>query len=378
MSKANKKKKVVVVFGTRPEAIKLVPVVKQLQRNSSVFETVVCTTAQHREMLDEVLDLFDIKLQYDLNLMRRNQGPLDFTIKGLAGIKKILERENPDFILVQGDTATTFVASLAAFHQRIPIGHIEAGLRTNDKYNPFPEEINRRLTSHLADFHFAPTVRAKDNLISENISKASIFLTGNTIIDALFYVLKGIKKNNNCCDKFPYLKDKSKKVILVTAHRRENFGQPLQNIVSALKKIVERNKDVIVVYPVHPNPNVKKNVDKLLADIERIHLIVPLNYADFVYLMNQAYLILTDSGGVQEEASSLGKPILIMRDKTERVEAVEAGAAELVGTNVNKIIKFVEILLNDAKVYSRMAKAVNPFGDGAAAEKIIKILKERI
>jgi UDP-N-acetylglucosamine 2-epimerase (non-hydrolysing) len=372
------RKRILVIFGTRPEAIKMAPVVKELKKYPQNFKTIICTTAQHREMLDEVLSLFGIRTDYDLNIMEDNQSPFEVTAKGLFGIRKVLKEENPDIMLVQGDTTSTFTASLAAFYLKIPIGHIEAGLRTNDRYKPFPEEINRRLTSHLANFHFAPTQRAKQHLISEGIPRETVFLTGNTVIDALLYMSKKIKKMKAFDRYFSFLNLKSNKLILVTAHRRENFGEPLKNICLALKKIVERNKNVRVVYPVHPNPNVKETVNKILGKIARVELIAPVDYAAFIYLMNKSYFILTDSGGIQEEASSLGKPILVMREKTERQEVIEAGLARLVGTNTNKIIHNAEILLNNGGAYRKMAKVTNPFGDGRAAQRIVHILKSKI
>ena len=366
-----------LVFGTRPEAIKMAPVIKELQKHQQYFKTIICITAQHREMLDEVLELFAIKPDYDLNIMQDNQTPFDVTTKSLLKIKEVLETEKPDLVMVQGDTNTTFSASLASFYFRIPIAHIEAGLRTKDKYQPFPEEINRRLTSHLADFHFTPTRQAKENLIKEGIPKESVFLTGNTVVDSLFYILKEIK-NKKDIDRFSFLNSNRNKLILVTAHRRENFGKPLKNICFALKKIVERNKDVEIVYPVHPNPNVYNVAKAILRNIERIHLIEPLDYFSFVYLMSKSYLILTDSGGIQEEAPSLGKPILVMREKTERPEVINSGIAKLVGTQISSIVRTAENLLKDRKNYKKISKVVNPFGDGKASERIVMILKKKL
>lgn len=371
-------KKIAVIFGTRPEAIKMAPVIKELKRYPRVFNPLICITAQHREMLDEVLKLFNIKPRYDLDIMRNNQSPFEVTAKGLFGIRKVLEAEKPHAVLVQGDTTTTFAASLAAFYLKIPVGHIEAGLRTNNKYSPFPEEINRRLTSHLADFHFTPTQRAKQNLISEGILRNTVFFTGNTIIDAVSQILKQNKKNKKLRKRFPFVEYKNKRLILVTAHRRENFGKPLENICLAIRKLAEKNKEIFIVYPVHPNPNVKETVYKILGSRERINLIEPLDYPSFVYLMNKAYFILTDSGGVQEEASSLGKPVLVMRENTERQEVIEAGVGRLVGTNVDKILDTAKQLLSDKKVYNNMAQSVNIFGEGNAAQKIVKIIKEKL
>lgn len=373
MLRKNRKKKIILVFGTRPEAIKMAPIIKELQKHREYFKTIICITAQHREILEEVLGLFAIKPDYDLNVMQDNQSLFDVTTKILLKIKKVLETERPDLVMVQGDTTTTFSSSLASFYLKIPLAHIEAGLRTTDKYQPFPEEINRRLTSHLADLHFVPTKQAKENLIKEGISEKFIFLTGNTVVDSLFYILREIKKRK-IKDKFSFL-NSNRKLILVTAHRRENFGKPLKNICLALKKIVERNKDIEIVYPVHPNPNVYNVVTNILKNTERIHLIRPLDYFSFVYLMSKSYLILTDSGGIQEEAPSLRKPILIMREKTERPEVIESGAAKLAGTDVNYIVKNSERLLRNKNYYQKMSSAINPFGDGRAAQRIIRILR---
>lgn len=374
----NKLKKIMVVFGTRPEVIKMAPVIKELQKYPQRFRLLICVTAQHRDMLDEMLNLFKIETHYDLNIMKNNQSPFEITTRCLVGIRRVLEEKRPDLVLVQGDTTTTFATSLATFYLRIPVGHIEAGLRTNDKYQPFPEEINRRLTSHLADFHFAPTQKARHNLIMEGVSEERIFLTGNTVIDALFYVLKQIKKNKSLKERFSFLNLKQNKLILVTAHRRENFGRPLENICIAFKQITERNKDVELIYPIHPNPNVLDTVRRILKDIRRIHLIKPLDYVSFIYLLDKSYLVLTDSGGIQEEASSLGKPVLVMREKTERPEAIEAGVAKLVRADTHSIARNVESLLSHKKIYEKMAKAVNSFGDGKAAIRIVEILKDRV
>jgi len=355
----------------------MVPVIKELKAYPKNFKTIVCVTAQHRGMLDDVLGLFAVKVDYDLNIMKKNQSLFDVTAKGLLYIRKVLEKERPDLVLVQGDTTTTFVASLAAFYLKIPVAHVEAGLRTRDKYRPFPEEINRRLTSHLADLHFVPTQKAHQHLISESIPKKTIFLTGNTVIDALLWVKKRVRESKVYDKHFSFLNLGANKLILVTAHRRENFGKPLKNICLAIKRIVEQNKKTIVVYPVHPNPNVKNPVEEILGKVSKVKLITPLDYAAFVYLMNKAYLILTDSGGIQEEASSLGKPILVMREKTERPEAIESGTAKLTGTEIKGIVKNTQVLLNNRKAYEKMVKTVNPFGDGKAAQRIVKILKDK-
>lgn len=366
--------RVLTVFGTRPEAIKLAPVIQKLKAEGSKIKTIVCVTAQHREMLDEVLRTFNIKQDYDLDIMESNQSLFEVTAKGLLGIREILELEKPDVVLLQGDTTTTFAVALAAFYLKIPIGHIEAGLRTKDKYKPFPEEINRRLTSALTDFHFAPTESAKMNLLREGFDGKNIFITGNTVVDALFWILNNTKRTQKQMSfEYPFL-NSDNRLILVTAHRRESFGEPLENICEALRKIVERNKNVKIVYPVHLNPNVQMPVKRILSNIDRIYLISPLNYESFVHFMNKSFFILTDSGGIQEEAPSLDKPVLVMRDRTERPEAIEAGTARLVGTETGKIIENVERLLNDKTEYQRMAKATNLFGDGKAAERIVKIL----
>lgn len=352
----------------------MAPVIKELQKYPNIFKPLICVTAQHREMLDQVLKLFAIAPHYDLNIMEDNQSIFEVTAKGLLGIRGILEKEKPAMVLVQGDTTTAFAVSLASFYLKIPLGHIEAGLRTRDKYKPFPEEINRQLISVITDLHFVSTQRAKLNLLGEGIAKEKIFVTGNTVVDALFYVLKKIEDKEGYDWPFLFLESRSNRLILVTAHRRESFGKPLKNICYALKKIVKRNKSTIVVYSVHSNPNIQNTVRKILGNAERIHLIASLDYFHFVYLMTRSCLILTDSGGIQEEAPSLGKPVLIMRDKTERPEGVEVGVAKLVGTEINNIVENVENLLNDREVYERMARVANPFGDGKGAQRIVDVL----
>lgn len=368
-------KKILTIFGTRPEAIKLAPVIKELERRSDNFVSRVCVTAQHREMLDPFLKLFDIEPNWDLNIMKPNQSLFDVTILALSKLKPVLEQEKPDIVLVQGDTTTAFAAALAAFYLKTKIGHVEAGLRTVDKYNPFPEEMNRRLISHLADLHFAPTPRAKENLLAEGINPSSIFLTGNTVIDALFMILEQTKGQDPLAD---LSLDPGKMLILVTAHRRESFGEGLANICQALREIVRRAPGVEIVYPVHLNPNVRSTVERFLRGIDQVHLIEPLDYVAFVHLMNRAHLILTDSGGIQEEAPSLGKPVLVLRKVTERPEVIEAGAAKLIGTDPETIVRETLLLLEDEKEYSRMASAPNPFGDGHAAERIVKIILEAL
>ena len=366
--------KVLTVFGTRPEAIKLAPVIKELGRHPEITSR-VCVTGQHREMLDQVLGLFEIKPDWDLNLMRKGQSLFDITARGLQGLRDVFKEEQPDIILVQGDTTTALVASLAAYYLKIKIGHVEAGLRTEDKYSPFPEEMNRRLVDVLSDVYFAPTQRAEQNLLREGISAEKVFVTGNTVVDALFLVLRqeSQAKRQLVLSDFGVSTDDSR-LILVTGHRRESFGEGFENICNGLKLIAERNPDVQIVYPVHMNPNVREPVYRILEKIENIHLIEPLEYDQFVSLMNRAYLILTDSGGIQEEAPSLGKPMLVMREKTERPEAIAAGTAKLVGTEMEAIVKTTQQLLDNRDEYERMAKAVNPYGDGKAAQRILKIL----
>lgn len=364
-------RKVLVVFGTRPEAIKMAPVVLELKKYKGDIKTIVCATAQHRHMLDQVLSIFKIKPDIDLDLMRKNQTLTTITVRTLEKIKDVLKSERPDIVLVQGDTTTAMAVGLESFYQKIPVGHIEAGLRTYDRFNPYPEETNRRILSALAEYHFAPSKNAFNILLKEGTDKRKIFLTGNTSIDALLYILrnkKGIK--------VPV--EVKRKLILVTAHRRENFGRPFEHICRALLKIAQTNEDVEIVYPVHLNPNVQKPVYKILSRCDRIRLIEPLEYDQFAVMMEKAYFILTDSGGVQEEAPSLGKPVLVMRETTERPEVVEAGAAKLVGTDMFTIVRNVQRLLRDKKVYERMARAVNPYGDGTAAVKIVSVLRARL
>ena len=370
--------KVLTIFGTRPEAIKLAPVVKELKKHPEIVSR-VCVTGQHREMLDQVLQLFDIEPDFDLDLMRKDQSLFDITTRGLQGLRDVFKEEQPDIVLVQGDTTTAFVASLAAYYLKIKIGHVEAGLRTEDKYNPFPEEMNRRLADVLSDLYFTPTQRAEQNLLREGIPAKKVFVTGNTVIDALFLVLRreSRSKSQLVFSDFGLSTDDSR-LILVTGHRRESFGKGFEDICQGLKLIAERNPDIQIVYPVHMNPNVRKPVYRILGGVENMHLIEPLNYADFVFLMKRAYLVLTDSGGIQEEGPSLGKPILVMREKTERPEAIEAGTAKLVGTGSERIFTEAQRLLDNADEYNKMAHAVNPFGDGKAAERIVAILKEHM
>lgn len=371
-----KLKKVLVIFGTRPEAIKMAPLVLALQREASL-ECKVCVTAQHREMLDQVLEFFEIIPDYDLNLMKEGQSLSDLTSRILIGLNPLLEKYMPDIVLVHGDTATTFAAALAAYYQRIPIGHVEAGLRTRDLYNPWPEEANRRLTSVLTNYHFAPTEMSKNNLIDESYAKNTIYVTGNTVIDALLITKEKLDRDSNISknirERFGFL-DSKKKLILVTGHRRESFGQGFEQICKALAEIAQTHNDVQIVYPVHLNPNVQEPVNRLLSEIENIYLIEPQQYLPFVFLMNESHIILTDSGGIQEEAPSLGKPVLVMRDTTERPEAVIAGTVKLAGTDKDKIVKEVNNLLQDTIEYKRMSYAHNPYGDGKASMRIIAAL----
>jgi UDP-N-acetylglucosamine 2-epimerase (non-hydrolysing) len=369
-------KKILVIFGTRPEAIKLVPVIEELNKHSLDFKTLICVTGQHRQMLDQVLKIFSIKPDFDLNIMFLNQDLFNVTINILDKLREVLKKEKPDLILVQGDTTTTFVASLSAFYLKIPIGHIEAGLRTYNKYQPFPEEKNRHLVSVLTDFHFTPTERTKSNLLKEGIKEDKIFITGNTVIDALFLTLKKIKESNFKPKELEKIDFVNKKLILVTGHRRENFGRGFENICLALKEIAQKRKNVNIVYPVHLNPNVYEPVKRILANQSNIYLLEPLEYESFIFLMNVAYLILTDSGGIQEEAPSLGKPVLIMRETTERLEGIEAGIAKLIGTDKKNIIIETEKLLNNYKEYKKMVEIKNPYGDGNSAKKIIDILRK--
>lgn len=358
--------KILSVFGTRPETIKMAPVVERLSQVKGI-ESLVCVTGQHRQMLDPFLNLFQIKADFDLNIMKPGQSLTEITTSVLARLKEILTTVKPDLLLVQGDTTTAFAAALAAFYEKIPVGHIEAGLRTGNMMMPWPEEMNRKLISSFASLHFAPTKKSKQNLLDEGISPDHIFVTGNTVIDALFFTLK---KSELRTHRFDFL-NPQKKLILVTGHRRENFGSGFESICKAIKRISERD-DIEIIYPVHLNPNVQGPVRSILGNRPNIHLIEPLDYLDFVFLMDLSYLILTDSGGVQEEAPSLGKPVLVMREVTERPEAVEAGTVLLVGTDEEKIVKETLALLDTPSLYQTMAQAHNPYGDGHAAERIIQ------
>lgn len=367
-----KKIKVMTVFGTRPEAIKMAPIVLELQKHPDTIVPVVAVTAQHREMLDQVLNLFHIKPDHDLNIMAAGQTLFDITTRAMMGLDKVLTEEKSDIVLVHGDTTTTFAGALAAYYHQTAVGHVEAGLRTHNKYSPFPEEMNRRLTGCIADLNFAPTSTSEANLLAENVPPESIFVTGNTVIDALHHTVR---------DDFDFqeesLKDvdfQNKRIILVTTHRRENLGEPMRHVYKALKQLTEEFDDVEVVFPVHKNPKVREVVNEELGGLAKVHLIDPLDYEPFANLMHRAYLILTDSGGVQEEAPALGKPVLVLRDTTERPEAVDAGTVKLIGTDRERVYEEAKKLLTDKAEYSRMAESVNPYGDGKAAARIIQAI----
>ena len=372
------KQKVLLVFGTRPEAIKMAPLVKALKADE-YFDARVCVTAQHRQMLDQVLDLFEIKPEFDLDLMKPNQDLTDITSGVLQGLKSVFAQWKPDVVLVHGDTSTTLAASLAAFYQRIDVGHVEAGLRTGNLYSPWPEEANRKLTGVLARWHFSPTTVSKENLLRENVSESAIHVTGNTVIDALLQVRQKIVENQTLQQafqkQFAFL-EANKRLVLVTGHRRENFGGGFERICEALAQLAKVFPDVNIVYPVHLNPNVQEPVNRLLAGITNVHLIEPLDYLPFVYLMDRSTIILTDSGGIQEEAPSLGKPVLVLRDTTERPEAVAAGTVRLTGTDVDRIVSEASLLLSDTAAYEAMAFSHNPYGDGLACARIIDVLKK--
>ena len=367
--------KLLFFFGTRPEAIKLSPLVKELKKYGELFDVKVCVSAQHREMLDQVLGFFDIKPDSDLDVMKPNQNLYEILNKSITGIRDVMIQCRPDYLIVQGDTTTTFAGALGAYYEKVKVAHIEAGLRSFDKYAPFPEEMNRRLTSHIADLHFAPTEKAKQNLLKESVLEDKIFVVGNTGIDALFLCLDRVERKKP--SDFPALGSINfdRKIILVTGHRRESFGKPFENICQALKKLAQ-NDSVEVVYPVHLNPNIRRPVFEILNNLPNIHLIDPLDYLSFVYLMNRSYLIITDSGGIQEEAPSLGKPVLVMRDVTERVEGIEAGTARIVGTDQEAITKATFSLLENRGEYERMARAINPYGDGTSCAKIRQVLSK--
>lgn len=368
MNKINKKIKIMTIFGTRPEAIKLAPLVLELEKHPEVIESIVTVTAQHREMLDQVLEAFKITPDYDLNIMKERQSLTGVTLNSLIGLENVMKEVQPDLVLVHGDTSTTFAASLAAFYNRISVGHVEAGLRTWNKYSPFPEEVNRQLVGVLADFHFAPTYKAKQNLLKENKKPETIFVTGNTAIDALNTTIKK-DYTHEILEQLG-----NDKMLLLTAHRRENLGEPMRNMFRAIKRLLKEHNDLQVVYPVHLNPAVREVADEILGNDTRIHLIEPLGVIDFHNMASKAYIILTDSGGVQEEAPSLGVPVLVLRDTTERPEGIEAGTLKLAGVNEETIFNLTNELLNDRKKYEKMTNASNPYGDGNASSRIVKAI----
>lgn len=370
-----KKIKLITVFGTRPEAIKMCPLVLEMQKYPDFIEPIVAVTAQHREMLDQVLQLFAIKPDYDLNIMTAGQTLYDVTGRALAGLKDVLAEAQPDMVLVHGDTTTTFVGALASFYAQIPVGHVEAGLRTGNKFSPYPEEMNRKLTGAIADIHFAPTSTSKNNLLKENIDPAAIVVTGNTVIDALQTTVKADYRFTD--SGLQKALAGGKRLILVTTHRRENLGEPMRHVYQALRKVLENHPDVEAIFPVHKNPKVREIVNEELGKLAQVHLIEPLDYEPFANLMAKVDIVLTDSGGIQEEAPALGKPVLVLRDTTERPEAVDAGTVKLVGTAYDDVLRETSLLLDDSKYYQSMAEAANPYGDGRACERIIrKILHE--
>ena len=379
-------KRILLVFGTRPEAIKMAPLVKEFQKYPEKFKTIVCVTGQHREMLDQVLRIFDIQPDYDLNIMKQGQDLYDVTARVLTGMRDVLKETRPDIVLVHGDTTTSTAAALAAFYQQIPVGHIEAGLRTHNIYSPWPEEVNRQITGRIATYHFAPTSLSKDNLLQEGISGEQIIVTGNTVIDALYMVVEKIKNDGILsCELEKVLKasgydisrlSDGRKLVLITGHRRENFGDGFISMCKAIKSLSEKYPEVDFVYPMHLNPNVRKPIHEVFGESQRANLffIEPLEYLSFVYLMEKSAIVLTDSGGIQEEAPGLGKPVLVMRDTTERPEALEAGTVKLVGTDYDKIVNEVSGLLDSQEYYEKMSKAINPYGDGKACSRIVKAL----
>lgn len=380
-------KTILLIFGTRPEAIKMAPLVKEFQRYSDDYKTVVCVTGQHREMLDQVLQIFEIKPDYDLNIMKQGQDLYDVTARVLVGLRDVLKAVSPDVVLVHGDTTTSMAAALAAFYQQIPVGHVEAGLRTHNIYSPWPEEINRQLTGRIATYHFAPTPLSRQNLLNEGVEPAHIHVTGNTVIDALYWVVDRIKSDGALSQTLSEellhsgydvnRLSQGKKLVLITGHRRENFGDGFIRICKAIKTLVEQYPEVDFVYPMHLNPNVRKPIHEAFdgRSYDNMYFIEPLEYLSFVYLMEKSTIVLTDSGGIQEEAPGLGKPVLVMRDTTERPEALEAGTVKLVGTDYDKIVSEVSRLIDDPLYYKTMSEAVNPYGDGKACERIVEILK---
>ena len=364
--------KVMTVFGTRPEAIKMAPVVLELTKYPDLIQPIVAVTAQHREMLDQVLHLFDIKPDYDLDIMAQGQTLFDITCKAMQGLNRVLSESKPDIVLVHGDTTTTFAGALAAFYHQTEIGHVEAGLRTHNKYSPYPEEMNRKLTGSLTDMHFAPTATASNNLRQENIKEEAIFVTGNTVIDELLATVnEKFEFSNEVLRKIDY---KNRKVVLVTTHRRENLGEPMRHVYQALRDLVNEFEDIEIVFPVHKNPKVREVVESELGGLARVNLIDPLDYEPFANLLARSYLVLTDSGGIQEEAPALGKPVLVLRDTTERPEAIDAGTVKLIGTDKMKIYNEAKLLLSNKKEYERMANACNPYGDGQAARRIVEAI----
>lgn len=386
-------KKIMLVFGTRPEAIKMAPLVKEFEKYPNDFQTIVCVTGQHREMLDQVLNLFEIKPHYDLNIMKQGQDLYDVTARVLVGMRDVLKEAQPDVVLVHGDTTTSTAAALAAFYQQIPVGHVEAGLRTHNIYSPWPEEMNRLITGRIATYHFSPTQLSRQNLLKENVSDESIVVTGNSVIDALYWVVDKIKRDETLSEELKSTlatagydvnrllgdSQQPRKLVLITGHRRENFGEGFINMCTAIKDLTKKYPDVDFVYPMHLNPNVRKPIHEVfgedLSNLGNMFFIEPLEYLSFVYLMEKSTIVLTDSGGIQEEAPGLGKPVLVMRDTTERPEALEAGTVKLVGTNYYKIVSEVSALLEDESYYETMSKAVNPYGDGLACNRIIENLK---
>ncbi|WP_033171527.1 non-hydrolyzing UDP-N-acetylglucosamine 2-epimerase [Selenomonas sp. ND2010] len=367
-----KKIKVMTVFGTRPEAIKMAPIVLELQKHSDKITPVVAVTAQHREMLDQVLNLFSITPDHDLDIMAQGQTLFDITTKAMKGLDQVMTEEKPDIVLVHGDTTTTFAGALAAYYHQIPVGHVEAGLRTHNKYSPFPEEMNRKLTGCISDLNFAPTETSEANLLAENVPAESIFVTGNTVIDALHHTVRDDYEFDD--EMLRHIDFTNKRIILVTTHRRENLGEPMRHVYKALRQLTEEFDDVEIVFPVHKNPKVREVVREELGGLSKVHLIDPLDYEPFANLMSRAHLILTDSGGVQEEAPALGKPVLVLRDTTERPEAVAAGTVKLIGTDRERVYQEAKLLLTDEEEYGRMAESVNPYGDGKASERIIQAI----
>ncbi|MBO5167586.1 MAG: UDP-N-acetylglucosamine 2-epimerase (non-hydrolyzing) [Phascolarctobacterium sp.] len=372
---AVKKLRLMTVFGTRPEAIKMCPLVLEMHKYPEYIEPIVAVTAQHREMLDQVLELFNIKPDYDLNIMASGQTLYDITTRALNGLKEVIEDAKPDMVLVHGDTTTTFAGALAAFYAQVPVGHVEAGLRTGNKYSPYPEEMNRKLTGSIADMHFAPTSTSKENLLKENVNPEAIMVTGNTVIDALQTT---VKANYEFADaEFNKIFARGNRLILMTTHRRENLGEPMRNVYKALRKVLETHSDVEAIFPVHKNPKVREIVQEELGGLERVHLIEPMDYEPFANLMGKVDIVLTDSGGIQEEAPALGKPVLVLRDTTERPEAVDAGTVKLVGTGYEDVLRETNLLLDDPAHYQKMAEAANPYGDGKACERIIRAILQK-